>query len=87
MAALLRRATACSSRSCRSRMKPDYSCSHGKWRFVRVSFQEDANRMAGGVGAKITLVMSGIIWLLSFQAPAPHLQSGASGFFWFVCFF
>lgn len=37
--------------------------------------------MAGGVGVKITLVMSEIIRLLSFQAPAPHLQSGASGFF------
>lgn len=28
--------------------------------------------------------MSEIIWLLSFQAPALHLQSGASGVFWLV---
>lgn len=37
--------------------------------------------MDGGGGVKITLVMSEIIWLLSFQAPALHLQGGASGFF------
>lgn len=41
--------------------------------------------MAAGAGVKITLVMSEIIWLLSFQAPALHLQSGASGYFLFVC--
>lgn len=37
--------------------------------------------MDGGGGVKITLVMSEIIWLLSFQAPALHLQGGASVFF------
>lgn len=42
--------------------------------------------MAGGGGVKITLVMSEIIRLLSFQAPALHLQSGASGGF-LVCLF
>lgn len=43
--------------------------------------------MDGGDGVKITLVMSEIIRLLSFQAPALHLQSGASGFFLFCCLF
>lgn len=43
--------------------------------------------MDGGGGVKITLVMSEIIWLLSFQAPALHLQGGASVFFFLVCLF